>query len=355
MHRLIDNLHINLSRKERIIIIKSKYIILFMVTIFILILFLVTLCLKMDKPNASNIEKEGIESLKNASLTKQEAEYAIHIPTIDEIITTLCSDEFEGRKAFSKGNEKAGLFIADIFDKIGLNPLSENGFIQPYTSEDVNREDYINTETNYNVVGYIKGIESKKAIIISAHFDGLGVKEGDIFPGAMDNASGIAALIKIAEKLKQSSTENSFESNIIFCAFNGEEQLYVGSTAFVEQVKYQSWYENMYNINIDSIGAKNGGNIMFPTVSEYSEGLNKTIKRFMVKKDIAFVEFEKSISSDHRSFEKVGKANILITQEGWYEWIHKPTDAPNILDYMQIEKVANVLSDFIIDNDGTLF
>lgn len=195
----------------------------------------------------------------------------------------------------------------------------------------------------------------QKAIIISAHFDGRGIREGEIYKSAMDNASGVAALIKIAEDLKQVSVDNPFEANIIFCTFNGEEQLYVGSTAFLNQSKSQSWYKNMYNINIDSIGAKDGGAVMFPNISAYSAELYESIKTSMEKSDIDLAEFKRIIASDHRSFEKAGKANICITQENWLKFIHKPTDTPDILDYIQIEKIANALSDFIIDNDGTVF
>ncbi|MCF6464503.1 hypothetical protein [Clostridium sp. Cult2] len=64
-------------------------------------------------------------------------------------------------------NQKAGEYIADIFDKIGLDPLSKDSYFQPYTKEDViNREDYDTSETAHNIVGYIKGKDSKKAIII---------------------------------------------------------------------------------------------------------------------------------------------------------------------------------------------
>lgn len=253
-------------------------------------------------------------------------------------------------------NQKAGEYIADIFDKIGLDPLSKDSYFQPYTKEDViNREDYDTSETAHNIVGYIKGKDSKKAIIIWAHFDGRGIREGEIYRSAMDNASGVAALIKIAENLKLVSEEKPFESNIVFCAFNGEEQLYVGSTAFVNQAKSQSWYENMYNINIDSIGAKDGGAVMFPNDSEYSVELYEDVKNSMEKSGIGFAEFERPIASDHWSFEKAEKANICITQEGWLNWIHKPIDTPDILDYIEIEKLANALSDFVIDNDETVY
>lgn len=327
------------------------------------VIFLITSLVGCSEKTA-NTEEEmleittkelNLEILTQVNEQVSEVKSSIDLPTIEEIVTTLCSDEYEGRQTFSEGNQKAGEYIADIFDKIGLHPLSKDSYFQPYTKEDVNREDYDTSENTHNIVGYIKGNDSKKAIVISAHFDGGGIREGEIYRSAMDNASGVAALIKIAENLKLVSEEKPFESNIILCAFNGEEQLYVGSTAFVNQAKSQSWYENMYNINIDSIGAKNGGAIMFPNISEYSVELYEDVKNSMEKSGIGFAEFDRPIASDHRSFEKAGKANICITQEGWLEWIHKTIDTPDILDYIEIEKIANALSDFVIDNDGTVY
>lgn len=330
----------------------------------LLVIFLITFLVGCSEKTANTDEemleittKElELEILTGGNEQVSEVKSSIDLPTTEEIVTTLCSDEFEGRQTFSEGNQKAGKYIADIFDKIGLVPLSKDSYFQPYTKEDVvNREDYDTSETAHNIVGYIKGKDSKKAIIISAHFDGRGIREGEIYRSAMDNASGVAALIKIAEELKQVSIENPFESNIIFCAFNGEEQLYVGSTAFVNQAKSESWYENIYNINIDSIGAKDGGAFMFPNDSEYSAKLYESIKNSIKNNDIDLVEFERPIASDHRSFEKAGKANICIVQEGWLEWIHKPIDTPDILDYIEIEKIAKALSDFIKNNDGTVY
>ncbi len=158
-------------------------------------------------------------------------------PTIEETINKLCSDEFEGRRTFSKGNEQAGEYIADIFKNIGLEPMSGESYFQKYTQSEPASKDYaaISKEVS-NIVGYIKGKDSGKAVVISAHFDSLGIKEGNINRGALDNASGVAALIEIAKKLKEISTGKPFESNIIFCAFNGEEQLLVNQVHIRVQV-----------------------------------------------------------------------------------------------------------------------
>lgn len=171
----------------------------------------------------------------------------------------------------------------------------------------------------------------------------------------MDNASGVAALIEIAKKLKEVSLENPFESNIIFCAFNGEEQLFVGSTAFVNQSKSKSWYKNVYNINIDCIGAKNGGKFVFPNDSKYSKKLYDAVKSSMKQNNLDLTETKEILGSDHRSFEKAEKPNIMISQENLRKWVNKSVDTPDILDYKQIIKIANALCDFIKTNDGTVY
>lgn len=55
----------------------------------------------------------------------------------------------------------------------------------------------------------------------------------------MDNDSGVSALIKIANGLQEKAKQKPFDEDIIFCAFNGEEEATAGSHAFVEQITSQ--------------------------------------------------------------------------------------------------------------------
>ncbi|GAE02660.1 peptidase M28 [Clostridium botulinum B str. Osaka05] len=71
-----------------------------------------------------------------------------------------------------------------------------------------------------NVVGIIKGKDSKKAVVISAHPDHIGYQDGKIIRGGLDNTSDMSALIKIDNNLK----EKPFDMDIVICAFNGEEE-----------------------------------------------------------------------------------------------------------------------------------
>ncbi|MFL0197895.1 M28 family peptidase [Clostridium sp. WILCCON 0269] len=195
------------------------------------------------------------------------------IPTTKEIVNTLTSNEFEGRFVGSKGNEKAGQYISKIFKDIGLKPLFGDNYYDGYSQLVYNNYDTGTNKILNNVVGVIKGRESKNAVIVSAHFDHIGYQDGKIIRGALDNASGVSALIKIANTLQEKSKEKSFDEDIIFCAFNGEEEGLVGSRAFVNEIKSKSIYNSLYNINIDSIGAKAGGTFALKNKSNVSSKL----------------------------------------------------------------------------------
>lgn len=307
---------------------------------------------------------KSVKKVNKNGFQASEIKTSTDIPTIEEVVTKLCSNEFGGRRTFSTGNEKAGEYIANIFHKIGLSPLNGNSYFHKYrqevsySTEEEAKEASKDKEEPYkivsNVVGFINGTNSEKAIMISAHYDSLGIKNGNIYRGALDNASGVAALIKLANMLKEASLKNAFETNIIFCAFNGEEQLYAGSSAFVKQLKTMTWYKNMYNIYIDCIGAKNGGKIVFAKDSKYSQKLYDAITLSMNRNNIDFEETKQILGSDNRSFEKAKKPNICISQESLRKWANKPVDNPDVLDYIQIEKIAIALFDFIKSNDETL-
>lgn len=75
----------------------------------------------------------------------------------------------------------------------------------------------------------------------------------------------------------------------------------------------------------------------------------------MKKNNLDLTETKQILGSDHRSFEKAKKPNIMIGQENLRKWANKPVDIPDILDYKQIEKIANAISDFIKNNDGTIY
>ena len=72
-------------------------------------------------------------------------------------------------------------------------------------------------------------IHRHAAIVVSAHYDHVGVRNGEIYPGADDNASGTAALLAIAGLCKKAP----WQHDVVFAAFDAEEQGLQGARAFV--------------------------------------------------------------------------------------------------------------------------
>ena len=151
---------------------------------------------------------ETVQDLNSAETNNSIEESNEKTAMIDkeEVINKLCSDEFEGRLVGSLGNELAGEYLSDLFSKIRLISMFGEDYKHEYTQEVyktyglIAEDDYGEVKTINNIVGKIEGT-SNNAVIISAHFDHIGIQDGRIIKGAIDNASGVAVLLDLAETL----------------------------------------------------------------------------------------------------------------------------------------------------------
>ncbi len=100
-----------------------------------------------------------------------------------------------------------------------------------------------------NVIGVTPGW-FRKYIVIGAYFDGLGTLDGEIYPGADSNASGVAALLCLARSLPELCTG---DTGLIFVAFDGHNSSLSGSRAFL--AKYRFEYPLCQMVNLDILGS----------------------------------------------------------------------------------------------------
>src|SRR5262245_25534085 len=143
--------------------------------------------------------------------------------TLGDRVALLASTKLGGRVPGSDGDVAARKFIADQFECLGLTP---GGFDKHYDQPFVDSDNH-NTA---NLIGFIAGSDPKvgdEIILIGAHHDHLGNK----LLGANDNASGVVALLAIAQAIKQRGTAP--KRTIAFVTFGAEEQGMVGSQFFV--------------------------------------------------------------------------------------------------------------------------
>ena len=106
-----------------------------------------------------------------------------------------------------------------------------------------------------NVIGFLEGTDLKdEAIIISAHFDHLGIKDGVIYNGANDNASGTSTLLemlRIIDKMRKAGIKP--RRTIIFALFTAEEKGLWGSRFYTDH-PFFALAQTKFNVNIDMVG-----------------------------------------------------------------------------------------------------
>ncbi|HEU4613832.1 MAG TPA: M20/M25/M40 family metallo-hydrolase [Kofleriaceae bacterium] len=140
--------------------------------------------------------------------------------TLAATIRALASPELDGRVPGSAGDRTARTLIAERFACLGLAPAGDDkAFTQAFTAEGVGTA---------NVIGFIRGADEvigDEIILIGAHHDHL----GDGHLGANDNASGVAALLAIAQEMRQRAPRRT----IAFATWGAEEQGMLGSRYFV--------------------------------------------------------------------------------------------------------------------------
>lgn len=197
---------------------------------------------------------------------------------VKRIISILADDDMQGRGTYTPGIEKASVFIEQEFKFIGLEPLpGQQDFRQRFatTGRQVKALDSVTAEENpqylHNVVGMIKGSSRPdEYVIFSGHYDHIGIRkpvEGDsIANGADDDASGITAVILLAEYFSQHPPARS----VIFAAFTAEEIGGFGSRFFSKQL-HPDQIVAMFNIEMIGKESKFGRNSAFITGYERSD------------------------------------------------------------------------------------
>lgn len=141
----------------------------------------------------------------------------------------LSADDMEGRDTGAPGGERARAYIVSRLEALGV-AAPAMGRLQPWEMQGRTREGP-KTFNGTNILGVIPGTRvTDKYIVVTAHYDHVGMNGGQIFNGADDNASGVATLLELAARLKAAPPEHS----VLIVALDGEERGLLGAKHFVE-------------------------------------------------------------------------------------------------------------------------
>ena len=272
-------------------------------------------------------------------------------------IAYLSADEFKGRKTGTPENEMAREYIIKEMKSSGLNTLYPD-FTEEFRFQS-RREG--KTLVGKNVIGFVPGTESKKIIVITAHYDHVGVgkvnAEGDsIFNGADDNASGTAALLEMANYFAQNPPKHS----LLFAALDGEEMGLQGAKALVADFPHDL-DQIVLNINMDMISRNEkdelyaSGTYHYPELKAILEEASQS-KRPELKlgHDLPGTGSDDwTKSSDHGAFFEKGIPHIYFGVED-HEDYHKQSDEFKNIDPQFLIEATNLILACILRFDEVL-
>ena len=169
----------------------------------------------------------------------------------ERLMTWLAHDMNHGRATGTRDAARVARYIETHFRQYGLEPFCEGSFYQPLLA------DSASGTVGRNVIGFVpSAVPSDEYVLITAHYDHLGVLDGNIYNGADDNASGVTVLLNLADMFgTMKKTRTGPDKNIIFAALDAKELNMAGSKALVGRLQEREMTDSIIcAINIDQIG-----------------------------------------------------------------------------------------------------
>jgi len=286
---------------------------------------------------------------------------SVETVSMKDDVYVLADSTFNGRRTGTEGERQAAEYIEKRFKEIGLEPKGyEDGYFQQFTfrpSANPHQDAEFtglktdSTQTGRNVLGYIDN-KAETTVVIGAHYDHLGMGgEGSLYRegaaihnGADDNASGVAMMLHLAEKLQKKNTNN----NYLFIAFSGEEEGLLGSNYFVKNPTIDT-KKVSYMINMDMVGRLNEEN----TLAVHGLGTSPVFKQVVLahKDSLKISQHDSGIGpSDHTSFY-LADIPVLHFFTGQHEDYHKPSDDSEKLNYKGMDEISDFIFNIITDLD----
>ncbi len=303
----------------------------------ILLGFLFIMMLSCGTGKTDQVKKDAVKE-----------KYANQIKSDDlkEHLFLLSSDILEGRKTGEKRQEMAVNYFTAYYDHIGLAAPSD----YPEYTQKIPKEFFEDKSDgpSENVLAFVKGSKfPNQVVVISAHYDHLGMKGEEVYNGADDNASGSSALMELAQSFQLAKKQgNGPKRSILFLHLTGEEIGLYGSKYYVENPVF-SLDSTVVDLNIDMVGRVDkahldkkdyiyliGSNRLSQDLHKLSEKANKSYTNLNLDytynaSDDPYKYYERS---DHYNFAK-NDIPVIFYFNGAHEDYHKITDTADKIDF----------------------
>lgn len=309
--------------------------------------------------NTANVSDDHSHSI-NAKSERvfNKAYQQIKLNDLKKNLYVIASDEMEGRDTGSPGQKKAGNYIVQFYKDLGISfPKKLGSYYQQVPSLFMKKRGGGNLPDSENILAFIEGSEKPdEIIVVSAHYDHVGTKNGVVYNGADDDGSGTVAVMQIAKAFQSAKKKGKGpKRSVLFLHVTGEEHGLFGSSYYSENPVFP--LENtVADLNIDMIGrddaANRGKNYVYVIGSEMLSSELKIINEAANKKT-HHLELNYKYDdpkdpdrlyyrSDHYNFAKHG-IPVAFYFDGIHEDYHQPTDDVEKIDFNLFQKRTQLI------------
>lgn len=252
-----------------------------------------------------------------------------------ETMRILSADAMEGRRTGTEGNAAARAYLVSEFERLSLEPIGE-GYEHNFLFSRKRSDGADFSLEGVNLVARLNGtqVTSGKNVpnltmVISAHYDHEGVRGGEIFNGADDNASGVGALLAVAESFQKKAPK--FDT--VFVLFDAEELGLSGARHFVSKADKLPDTCMAFNLNLDMVSRSNK-NELFVAGAFHTPALKGILNDIAAKAPVILKQGHDSpedgtgdwtLLSDHGPFHKADIPFVYFGVEDHPDY-HKPSD-----------------------------
>ena len=315
--------------------------------------------------NTVDVEKKYLNSISESDLKTH--------------LTIVASDEMQGRDTGSAGQKKAGNYLISQYQKNDIPfPKGAENYYQKIPAAFLNAKSKDNLPDSENIWAFIEGSEKpEEIVVVSAHYDHIGMVDGEIFNGADDDGSGTVALLEIAKAFQKAKKEgNGPKRSILFLHVTGEEHGLHGSRFYSENPLFPL-KNTVADVNIDMIGRrddlhKDSNNYIYLIGSDY---LSTELYDICESQNAKFVNLNLDYKfndrkdpnrfyyrSDHYNFARKG-IPVVFLFNGVHADYHQKTDEVDKIEFDALIKraklafgiaweLANRVDKIKVDRDG---
>lgn len=282
-----------------------------------------------------------------SSAAEAELSPDIHMRELRALVYRLASPEFLGRRG--PGAARTSHLLADAFQRLGLKPAFGDSYYQDIPSL-LNENDSKSSIIGRNVGALLPGSDPKlkdEWILLSAHYDHLGKQGKVLYPGADDNATGVAMLLEVAEYFALNKSKS--RRTIAFISFDQEENGLRGSMHFAAHSPLPFRRLKAF-LTADMLG-RSMANVMdeyvFVLGSERSTHLRQLVEKTLPPQGLTVGRLGADLIGTRSDYGPFRDRNVpfLFFSTGQHPDYHSPTDLPERIDYRKLQRISEYIRD----------